>query len=100
VIVTDFHPVAASAGHRRTFRGVDGAVHEIEHYVHSRESHVEAARAVGLSLVDVSEAVVGEPVRELYTRHGRLQQFEDQLGLPLVLGLSFVRRDRGAGSWA
>ena len=39
VLVTDFHPAAATAGHRRTFRDADGALHELEHHVHRMLAH-------------------------------------------------------------
>ena len=53
VFVTDFHPAAAAAGHRRTFTDPAGTVHEIEHYVHT--NHMNAARdaGVGSSRVDL-----------------------------------------------
>src|SRR5262249_19053717 len=34
VVISDFHPDAVAAGHRRTFRDADGVTHEIEHWVH------------------------------------------------------------------
>ena len=48
VFVTDFHPDATRAGHRRTFNDQAGAVHEIENYEHT--NHVELALQAGLEV--------------------------------------------------
>jgi malonyl-CoA O-methyltransferase len=90
VIVSDFHPDAHAAGHRRTFRA-GGAVHELVHHVHRREVHLAAASAAGLAQVDERQARVGPAVRDHYQRAGKLAQYGEQLGLPLVLALSFRR---------
>lgn len=91
LVVTDFHTAAVAAGHRRTFRDSVGSVHEIEHHVHTRESHECAARDAGLRLTEVSDAIVGPPVREYYERAGRTVAYHAQVGLPLVLGMVFSR---------
>jgi malonyl-CoA O-methyltransferase len=91
LLVTDFHTAAVAAGHRRTFRDAAGNVHEIEHHVHTRASHERAARDAGLRLNDVSEALVGPPVRDYYERAGRTAAYDSQIGLPLVLGMVFLR---------
>lgn len=93
VIVTDFHPAAHAAGHRRTFRH-DDQVHEVEHHVHELAIHREAARAAGLRLAAVRAAEVGPSVRSFYERAGRIAQYEADRGLPVVLALSFVKEDR------
>lgn len=91
VLVTDFHPAAARAGHRRTFRDAEGEVREIEHHVHDAEVHAAAAAAAGLRLESRREGVVGPDIRAFYARAGRLPQYEAQRGLPLVLALAFRR---------
>jgi malonyl-CoA O-methyltransferase len=91
VVVSDFHPDAVAAGHRRTFRDDTGVVREVEHHVHSPESHVAAASRAGLSLAARRDGVVGEEVRALYARAGRLEAYDSQLGLPIVLVLAFAR---------
>jgi len=91
VIVTDFHPAAHAAGHRRTFRH-DDAVHEVEHRVHSVDEQLSAAAAAGLTLIDRAEASIGPDVRSYYAAAGREALYEDHLGLPVVLALAF-RRD-------
>lgn len=92
VIVTDFHPQAAAAGHRRTFRDAGGELHELEHHVHDVHAHEAAAERAGLALVARREGVVSEAVRAFYERADRLDAYERQRGLPLVLALLFVRR--------
>lgn len=90
VIVTDFHPAAHAAGHRRTFRH-DGDVHEVVHRVHPVNEQIAAAAAVGLTLVGRAEAAIGPEVRAFYEGAGKRALFEEQLGLPVVLALAFTR---------
>lgn len=90
VIVTDFHPAAHAAGHRRTFRH-DGAVREVVHHVHPVDEQVTAAADVGLTLIDQREAAVGPEVRGFYEATGKLAAYKAQLGLPVVLALAFAR---------
>lgn len=88
VIVTDFHPAAVDAGHRRSFHA-GGETIEIEHYVHRPEHHIEAARAAGLGLRDIRDAAIGCDVRSFYESAGRLEPYHNDFGLPVVLALSF-----------
>ena len=92
IIVSDFHPVACDTGHKRSFNAA-GEVIEVEHHVYRREDHVAAASAAGLELIEVREAAVDDDVRFFYERAGRTAQHAAQLGLPMVLALSF-RRER------
>ena len=92
VIVSDFHPAAVDAGHRRSFR-VGAQRFELEHHVHRPEEHMAAARAVGLGLREVRDATIGSDVRSFYERAGRLDAFPDHFGLPVVLALAF-RKER------
>jgi malonyl-CoA O-methyltransferase len=91
VIVSDFHPAAWAAGHRRTFRGPGGTC-EIGNHPYSLADHMAAAAAVGLALVESAEACAGPPVRHLYAEAGRLAAYHDHADLPLVFGLRFERR--------
>ena len=90
VIVTDFHPEAWAAGHRRSFR-VSGDVHEAMHHLHSVEAQVEAARQAGLALRAKNEAAIGPEVRRFYEEAGRSALYREHLGLPVVLALVFER---------
>jgi malonyl-CoA O-methyltransferase len=93
VIVSDFHPAAAEAGHRRSFRS-GRALIEIEHYVHRPADHIEAARAAGLVMDDARDAAIGNDVRPFYEDAGRLDCYAGHLGLPVVLALSFRKAAR------
>lgn len=88
VIVTDFHPAAHAAGHRRTFRA-DGVVHEAEHHLHPLADHLADAAAVGLVSTAVREAAIGPEVEDFYRRAGRLSLYAEHRGLPVVLALAF-----------
>jgi malonyl-CoA O-methyltransferase len=91
VIVTDFHPEAAAAGHKRTFRDEAGDPHEIEHHVHDTTAHLQHARSEGLELIGRREGRVGPEIRAFYARSGRLHVYDEQRGLALVLALAFLR---------
>jgi malonyl-CoA O-methyltransferase len=93
VLVTDFHPAAAAAGHRRTFRDADGELHEVENHVHDVPAHRLGAARAGLALRDLRDRVVSDTVRDFYEQAGRLDMYERQLGLPLVLALVFTREE-------
>ena len=91
LVVTDFHPAAAAAGHRRTFRDGARTLHELEHHVHAPEHHVGVAHATGLAIVERVDAAVGPELRPVYERADRLVWYERDRGLPLVLALRFQR---------
>ena len=91
LLVTDFHPAVAAAGHRRTFRDASGEVHELENHVYPADAHRASAARAGLSLRERHDCPVGETVRGFYERADRLDMYERQLGLPLVLALVFSR---------
>jgi malonyl-CoA O-methyltransferase len=82
IFVTDFHPEAAAAGHRRTLTDDTGAVHGIEHYVHT--DHATLAAKAGLILKTHCEGSVGESVRDFYRRGIGLKAYKRDLGLRLV----------------
>lgn len=90
VIVSDFHPAAWAAGHRRTFRDADG-VHEVEHHVHQVAHHVVAARRAGLRATALHEVSIGPSVRCFYDAAGYHHLYAAHCGLPVVLALSFKR---------
>jgi malonyl-CoA O-methyltransferase len=92
VIISDFHPAAVDAGHRRTF-STGFEVIEVEHYVHHVADHLAAARDAGLELTDRRDALIGEDVRPFYERAGKQAAYRDHVGLPVVLALAF-RKER------
>jgi malonyl-CoA O-methyltransferase len=91
VVVTDFHPAAARAGHTRSFRDGDGIVHAIEHHLHELSDHVAAAADAGLELADWRDGAIGPELRPFYEAAGRLDRFAADEGLPVVLALAFRR---------
>ena len=90
LVVTDFHPAAHAAGHRRSFRH-EGDVHEIEHHVHDLAAQLIAARAAGWRLIETREAAIGPEVLPFYEKAGRPQLHAEHLGLPVVLALAFAK---------
>jgi malonyl-CoA O-methyltransferase len=90
IVVTEFHPAARAAGHRRTFRHGD-RVHELLTYLHTAESITHAARLAGLTLCGTADAKIGPDVRHFYEIAGRDELYREQIGLPVVLGLRFSR---------
>jgi malonyl-CoA O-methyltransferase len=96
LVVTDFHPAAYAAGHRRSFR--HGAeVVEIEHHVHDLDRHLAAAGAAGWRLAQVRSAAIGPAARSFYEKAGRSALYAEHEGLPVVLGLAFDREGRACG---
>jgi malonyl-CoA O-methyltransferase len=92
VFVTDFHPDAVAAGHRRSFRDQEGTTHEIEHYVHN--DHRQLAIKAGLSVVAHCDGVVGPTIRDFYVRAGRMHAYQRDTGLKLVAAFLFRRPER------
>jgi malonyl-CoA O-methyltransferase len=89
LLVTDFHPAAVAAGHRRTFNDQAGVVHEIENYVHT--NHIDVALNAGLTLVSHRDAAVGPSVRDLYLRGIGLKAYKRDEGLKLISAFLFRR---------
>jgi malonyl-CoA O-methyltransferase len=89
IIISDFHPAAAHAGHARSFRDQRGQRHSVEHYIHEAGEHVRAARAAGLTLTAHEECAVGPVVRRYYEDAGLIEQYAQQEGFPFVLVLGF-----------
>ncbi|MBL8113366.1 MAG: class I SAM-dependent methyltransferase [Acidobacteria bacterium] len=87
LLVTDVHPEAAGAGHRRTFRTRDGALHEVIHHVHTIAAHHAAAGHHGLVVEEAIELGVGEEIRRFYEEAGDLARYERDLGRPMLLAL-------------
>ena len=92
VVVSDLCSEAIAAGHRRTFRDSTGALHEVEHFVHTFERHAGAARNVGLELERRQDGVVGPDIRRFYAEAFRLAAYEEQRGMRLVVALSFRKQ--------
>jgi malonyl-CoA O-methyltransferase len=91
VVVSDFHPDAVAAGHRRTFRDADGVVREVEHHVHPVAAQQSAAFRHGLEPVALREAAVGPSIQHFYDAANLHAAYVAQRGLPLVVVLVFRR---------
>jgi len=89
VVVSDVAVEAVNAGHKRTFHDVAGSTHEVEHFVHEPDVHIAAAQRAGLTLERRATGVVGPSIRSYYVNAARERAYEQQNGLPLVLGLLF-----------
>ena len=89
LFLSDFHPAAVAAGHRRTFRDAGGRVLGVEHHTRSIAEHLGAAGAVGWVHVATVEAAAGGPEKPYYERAGRLEQFVRERDLPLVAVMHF-----------
>jgi malonyl-CoA O-methyltransferase len=87
IFVTDFHPDAAAAGHRRTLTDRIGAVHAIEHYVHT--DLVDLAAQADLELLEHRDGAVGPSVRSFYLRGIGVNAYRRDLGLKLVAAFLF-----------
>ena len=87
VFVTDFHPDAVLAGHRRTMTSNDGRVYIIEHYVH--RNHIELAEQAGLVTIRRRAGAVGPSVRHFYEQGIGTATYRRDLGLKLVEAMLF-----------
>jgi len=91
IFVTDTHPDAFAAGHRRTFNAQGGTIHEIEHYVHG--DHIRLAAKVGLTLLASREGIVGPSIRDFYASGIGLKAYNRDCGLKLISAFLFRRSD-------
>ena len=85
------HPDANVAGHRRIFNAQEGAVHEIEHYVHA--DHIQLAAKAGLTLQASCEGIVGPSIRDFYASGIGLKAYKRDLGLKLISAFLFRKSD-------
>jgi malonyl-CoA O-methyltransferase len=91
IVVTDFHPSASAAGCVRGFHDVEGNAHVVEHNVHQLHDHEEAAASAGFRLDACLDMTVGSALAPAYEHAGKHDEYDEQLGTPLVLALRFVR---------
>jgi malonyl-CoA O-methyltransferase len=83
LLYSDFHPEAAKAGLKRSFRLPDGRRYEVRHVMHEISAHHDAANDAGLCIDAVSEIRVGVEIQERF--EGSQDFYERWHGLPLVL---------------
>jgi malonyl-CoA O-methyltransferase len=87
LILTDFHPAAATYGWRRTFRA-RGQVYEIE----NRPYTLGQLAAEGFRLRESRDAVFEEPERVLFDQAGKPELFETARHTPAVLAAWWTRQ--------
>jgi ubiquinone/menaquinone biosynthesis C-methylase UbiE len=85
VLVTDFHPAAASNG-VCSFRS-RGELVTVELHAYTLAALVAGAARLGLLLVEAVERVVDESMRQDYEARGMVPVFERMRGVPLLYGL-------------
>lgn len=90
LVVTDFHPDAARRGLVRSFRS-GGELLAVEHHVHEVDAHRRAAADAGLALESLLEVPAGEEVKARFEAAGKLDAWEAQRELPVLLALAFRR---------
>jgi malonyl-CoA O-methyltransferase len=79
LLLTDFHPLSAAMGWRRTFRAGE-QVYQLENYPYSLDQLLIS----GLTLRDVEDGAIGEPERSLFAKAGRLELFDQACRIPAV----------------
>jgi malonyl-CoA O-methyltransferase len=84
LIVSDFHPAAAEAGWKRTFRS-NGKLFEIETHPYTREQLSQCAQRGGLDLQEMFEPCFDEQEREIFREAGKLDLFDQVRRIPAVL---------------
>jgi malonyl-CoA O-methyltransferase len=83
LLYSDFHPAAAQAGMKRTFRGVDGRHYTLKHRTFTVDQHRNLARAAALSVESISEVRAGIEFTEPFDGSDAL--YRKCHGTPLVL---------------
>ncbi len=59
LLITDFHPVHTLYGWKTAFRRA-GVIYHLPTMGHTRDDYLETIRACGLTILDVTESLVGE----------------------------------------
>lgn len=91
LVVTDFHPEAARAGHTRTFRDPAGATLTVAHTVHEPATHEAAAASAGFRFDARLDLPPLENVKVFYEKAGALSRWEADRALPLLLAFRFLK---------
>jgi malonyl-CoA O-methyltransferase len=91
LFVSDFHPEAVAAGHRRSFRDSSGTLFAVEHHVHDVPSHVAMAAEAGFGAQAQRAGRIGRSVERLYAQAERMPAYERNFGLPVVAAFLFQR---------
>jgi len=87
VLLTDYHPTAASRG-CCSFRS-GGRLVAVEHYVHSLATVESTAGRHGLKLVRLEETAVDDSMKQRFAARNMLKAFDQLRGTPLIYGIHF-----------
>jgi len=83
LLYSDFHPDAARAGLKRSFKDADDETCSVPHAEYPVATQIEAAKAAGLSVDTVHEVRVGIELREAFVKSEDF--YRNWHGLPIVL---------------
>lgn len=64
ILYSDFHPIGALIGWKRSFKTDDGAVFDLQHYPHLYGDHQRACSIAGLTIDAVDEPLLGDAAPE------------------------------------
>jgi SAM-dependent methyltransferase len=90
LFLSDFHPDASRRGLVRSFRS-GTEVLAVEHHVRELAEHRDAAAAAGLEVEEFVELPAGDEVRSYFEAAGKLDAWEAQRELPVLLALRLRR---------
>jgi ubiquinone/menaquinone biosynthesis C-methylase UbiE len=90
VLLTDFHPAAATGG-VCSFRSRGESI-SVKLHAYTMASLVAAATRHGIAVVESIERTVDESLRQDYEARGMLPVFERMKGVPLLYGLHLRKR--------
>ena len=62
LLYSDFHPIGAFLGWKRTFTADNGTVYNLEHHLHLYSHHQQSCKAAGLDIDAVLEPFAGSNV--------------------------------------
>jgi len=94
LVYSDFHPMWAEHGWRRTFRTVAGGEHEIAIQPHTIEDHLAAIEAAGLAAVAIREPRLSAVADD---RDEAVRSFQRKWGDPPVVVAFHALKRPGSG---
>lgn len=90
LLYSDFHPEAARAGLKRSFKDELRCSHTLPHHAHTADAQTQAAARAGLEVEAVEEIRVGVEMQERFP--GCEPFYRRWQGLPLVLAVRARKR--------
>ena len=89
LLLSDFHPLAAARGWRRTFRH-EGRVYELENHAHTLEQL--RAASPDLELTDSVEAAIGADEKLLFDNAARPELYAAACAITAIMATRWTRR--------